>query len=106
MKRVFVLRKYIFFRWGKKTLNKVFGRNLPFCRTYCWERCRRFFFFAVGLEDECFETGFHFRFMVLWVFSRQFRVGNFGEIHVGLAVGFVSFSYFCCCYSLLYSVVF
>ena len=34
MKRVFVLRKYIFFRWGKKTLNKGFGRNLPFCRTY------------------------------------------------------------------------
>lgn len=34
MKRVFVLRKYILFRWGKKTLNKGFGRNLPFCRTY------------------------------------------------------------------------
>lgn len=41
MKRCFVLRKYIFFRWGKKTLNKGFGRNLPFCRTYvlgCWGR--------------------------------------------------------------------
>ena len=34
MKRVFVLKKYILFRWGKKTLNKGFGRNLPFCRTY------------------------------------------------------------------------
>ena len=44
MKRCFVLRKYIFFWWGKKTLNKGFGRNLPFCRTYCWERCRRFLF--------------------------------------------------------------
>ena len=41
MKRCFVLRKYIFFRWGKKTLNKGFGRNLPFCRTCvlgCWGR--------------------------------------------------------------------
>ena len=41
MKRCFVLRKYIFFWWGKKTLNKGFGRNLPFCRTYvlgCWGR--------------------------------------------------------------------
>ena len=64
------------------------------------------FCFAVGLEDECFETGFHFRFMVLWVFSRQFRVGNFSEIHVGLVVGFVSFSYFYYRCSLLYSVVF
>ena len=34
MRRVFVLRKYIFFRCVKKTLNKAFGRNLPFCRTY------------------------------------------------------------------------
>ena len=41
MKKCFVLRKYIFFWWGKKTLNKGFGRNLPFCRTYvlgCWGR--------------------------------------------------------------------
>ena len=41
MKRCFVLRKYIFFRWEKKTLNKGFGRNLPFWRTYvlgCWGR--------------------------------------------------------------------
>ena len=52
------------------------------------------FCFAVGLEDEHFESGFHFRFMVLWAFSRWFRVGNFGEIHVGLVVDFVSFSYF------------
>ena len=34
MKRCFVLRKYILSRWGKKILNKVFGCNLPFCRTY------------------------------------------------------------------------
>ena len=27
--------------------------------------------------------------MVLWVFNRCFRVGNFGEIHVGLVVCFV-----------------
>lgn len=31
------------------------------------------FCFAVGLEDERFESGFHFRFMVLWVL-----VGGFG----------------------------
>lgn len=64
------------------------------------------FCFVVGLEDERFESGFHFRFMVLWVFSRWFRVGNFGEIHVGLVVGFVSFPYFYYRLSLLYSVVF
>ena len=64
------------------------------------------FCFAVGLVDECFEAGFHFRFMILLVFSRWFRQGISGEIQGGLAVGFVSFSYFCCCYSLLYSVVF
>ena len=27
--------------------------------------------------------------MVLWVFSRWFRVGNFDKIHVSLVVGFV-----------------
>ena len=36
------------------------------------------FCFAVGLEDECFELGFHFRFMILLVFSRRFQAGNFG----------------------------
>ena len=50
---------------------------------------------VVGLRDERLESGFHFRFMVLWVLIRWFRVGFFGEIHGGLAVGFVSFSYFC-----------
>ena len=64
------------------------------------------FCFAVGLEDERFDSGFHFRFMVLWVLIRWFQVGFFGEIHGGMEVGFVSFSYFCCRYSLLYSVVF
>ena len=64
------------------------------------------FCFVVGLEDERFESGFHFRFMVLWVFSRCFQVGFFDEIRGGMAVGFVSFSYFCCRCSLLYSVVF
>lgn len=42
MKRCFVLRKYILFRWGKKILNKVFGRNLPFCRTQVWGTLRAF----------------------------------------------------------------
>ena len=54
---------------------------------------KKIYTFSLG-EDERFESGFHFRFMVLWVFSRWFQVGNFGEIHVGLVVGFVSFSYF------------
>ena len=36
------------------------------------------FCFAVGLEDECFDSGFHFRFMILLVFSRRFQAGNFG----------------------------
>lgn len=42
MKRCFVLRKYILFRGGKKTLNKGFGRNLPFCRTYVLEAMQAF----------------------------------------------------------------
>ena len=49
MKRCFVLRKYIFFRWRKKTLNKGFGRNLPFCRTYVLGCSGRFLLrFSVG----------------------------------------------------------
>ena len=49
MKKVFVLRKYIVFRWGKKTLNKGFGRNLPFCRTYVLGYSGRFLLrFSVG----------------------------------------------------------
>ena len=48
MKRCFVLRKYIFFRWGKKTLNKGFGRNLPFCRTYVLGTLRAFFVALLG----------------------------------------------------------
>ena len=51
---------------------------------------------VVGLSDERFVSGFHFRFMVLWVLIRWFQAGNFGEIHGRLAIGFVSFSYFCC----------
>ena len=52
------------------------------------------FCFAVGLEDECFEAGFHFRFMILLVFSRWFRQEILDEIQGGLALGFVSFSFF------------
>lgn len=48
MKKCFVLRKYILFRWGKKILNKVFGRNLPFCRTYVLGTLRAFFVALLG----------------------------------------------------------
>ena len=91
---------------GEEDFKQSFWAQPPFLSHIRFGSVSGVFCFSVGLEDERFESGFHFRFMILWVFSRRFRVGNFGEIHVGLAVGFVSFSYFCCCYFLLYSVVF
>ena len=91
---MFCFEKIYIFSVGEEDFKQRFGAQPPFLSHILLGAMQAFFCFAVGLEDERFESGFHFRFMVLWVFSRWFRVGNFGEIHVGLVVGFVSFSYF------------
>ena len=61
MKRVFVLKKNIFSRCVKKTLNKAFGRNLPFCRTYVLGYWGRFLLrrdvVVGGLFDRVFSLG-------------------------------------------------
>ena len=90
------MRKYILFRWGEEDFKQKFWAQPPFLSHIRFGRVAGVFCFAVGLGDERFESGFHFRFMVLWLFSRWFWVGNFCEIQGGMAVGFVSFSYFCC----------
>ena len=74
MKRCFVLRKYILFRWGKKILNKVFGRNLPFCRTYVQGALQAFSVSLQGWRTSVLSRVFIY---VLW-FSR-FLVGGFGQ---------------------------
>lgn len=79
---------------GEEDFKQSFWVQPPFLSHIRFRSVAGVFCFAVGLEDERFESGFHFRFMVLWVFSRWFWVGVFGEIHGRLAIGFVSFSYF------------
>ena len=91
---MFCFEKIYTFSLGEEDFKQRFWTQPPFLSHIRFRSVAGVFCFAVGLEDERFESGFHFRFMVLWVFSRWFRVGNFGEIHVGLVVGFVSFSYF------------
>ena len=91
---MFCFEKIYTFSLGEEDFKQRFWAQPPFLSHIRFRSSAGVFCFAVGLEDERFESGFHFRFMVLWVFSRWFRVGNFGEIHVGLIVGFVSFSYF------------
>ena len=103
---MFCFEKIYIFSVEEEDFKQRFWAQAPFLSHIRFRSGAGVFCFAVGLLDERFESGFHFRFMVLWGRSRWFRVGNFGDIHVGLAVGFVSFSYFCCCCSLLYSVVF
>ena len=74
MKRVFVLRKYILFRWGKKTLNKGFERNLPFCRTYVLGALRAFFVSLQGWRTSILSRVFIF---VSWFCG--LLVGGFGQ---------------------------
>ena len=74
MKRCFVLRKYILFRWGKKILNKAFGRNLPFCRTYVLGALRAFSVSLQGWRTSVLSRVF---ISVSW-FSR-FLVGGFRQ---------------------------
>lgn len=103
---MFCFKKIYTFSLREEDFKQSFWAQPPFLSHIRFGSVVGVFCFAVGLENERFESGFHFRFMVLWVFSRWFRVGKFGEIHGGMVVGFVSFSYFCCRCSLLYSVVF
>ena len=103
---MFCFEKIYIFSLGGEDFKQRFWAQPPFLSHIRFRSGAGVFCFAVGLDDERFESGFHFRFMVLWGFSWWFRVGNFGEIRGGIAVGFVSFSYFCCCLFLLYSVVF
>ena len=91
---MFCFEKIYIFSLGEEDFKQSFWAQPPFLSHIRFGSVAGVFCFAVGLEDERFESGFHFRFMVLWVFSRWFRVGNFVEIYVGLVVGFVSFSYF------------
>ena len=93
---MFCFKKIYTFSLGEEDFKQSFWAQPPFLSHICFGSGAGVFCFAVGLDDERFESGFHFRFMVLWVFCRWFRVGNFGEIRGGMAVGFVSFSYFCC----------
>ena len=74
MKRCFVLRKYIFFRWGKKTLNKGFGRNLPFCRTYVLGAVQAF---SVLLQ--AWRTSVLSRVFISVSWFCGFLVGGFGQ---------------------------
>ena len=74
MKRVFVLRKYIFFRWGKKTLNKGFGRNLPFCRTYVLGALQAFSVLLQACRTSILSRVF---ISVSWFCG--FLVGGFGQ---------------------------
>ena len=103
---MFCFEKIYTFSLGEEDFKQKFWVQPPFLSHICFRNGAGVFCFAVGLEDERLESGFHFRFMVLWFFSRWFQAGNFGEIHGSLAVGFVSFSYFCYRCSFLYSVVF
>ena len=103
---MFCFEKIYTFSLGEEDFKQSFWAQPPFLSHIRFGSGAGVFCFAVGLEDERFESGFHFRSMVLWVFSRWFRVGNFGEIRGGMAVSFVSFSYFSCRSSLLYSGVF
>ena len=91
---MFCFEKIYIFSLGEEDFKQRFWAQPTFLSHIGLGSVAGIFCFAVGLWGERFESGFHFRFMVLWVFSRWFRVGKFGEIHVGLAVGFVSFSYF------------
>ena len=91
---MFCFKKIYTFSLGEEDFKQSFWAQPPFLSHIRFGSVAGVLCFIVGLEDERFESGFHFRFMVLWVFSRWFRVGNFGEIHVGLVLGFVSFSYF------------
>ena len=103
---MFCFEKIYTFSLGEEDFKQRFWVQPPFLSHIRFGRVAGVFCFAVGLGDERFESGFHFCFMVLSVFSRWFQAGNFSEIHGGMVVGFVSFSYFCCRCSLLYSVVF
>ena len=91
---MFCFKKIYTFSLEEEDFKQSFWAQPPFLSHIRFGNVAGVFCFVVGLEDERFESGFHFCFMVLWVFSRWFRVGNFCEIHVGLVVGFVSFSYF------------
>ena len=61
MKRCFVLRKYIFFRWGKKILNKALGATSLFVAHRFGERCGRFLF-RCRVGGRAFWGGFLFPF--------------------------------------------
>ena len=91
---MFCFEKIYTFSLGEEDFKQKFWAQPPFLSHIRFGSGAGVFCFAVGLEDEHFESGFHFRFMVWWVFSRWFRQGISGEIQGGLAVGFVSFSYF------------
>ena len=91
---MFCFKKIYTFSVGKEDFKQSFWAQPPFLSHIRLGSVAGVFCFSVGLEDERFESGFHFRFMVLWVLIRWFQAENFGEIHGRLAVGFVSFSYF------------
>lgn len=74
MKRCFVLRKYILFRGGKKTLNKGFGRNLPFCRTYVLGALQAFSVLLQACRTSILSRVF---ISVSWFCG--FLVGGFGQ---------------------------
>ena len=91
---MFCFKKIYTFSLGEEDFKQRFWAQPPFLSHIRFGNVAGVLCFVVWLEDERFESGFHFRFMVLWVFSRWFWVGNFGEIRGGLVVGFVLFSYF------------
>ena len=93
---MFCFNKIYIFSLGEEDFKQSFWAQPPFLSHIRFGSVAGVFRFAVGLENERFESGFHFRFMVLWFLSRLFQAGNFGEIHGRVRVGFVSFSYFCC----------
>ena len=71
---MFCFEKIYIFRWGKETLNKGFGCNLPFCRTYVLGMLRAFFVALLGWATNVLSRVF---ISVSW-FSR-FLVGGFRQ---------------------------
>ena len=69
---MFCFEKIYIFSVGEEDFKQSFWAQPPFLSHIRFGSVAGVFCFAVGLEDERFESGFHFRFMVLWVFSRWF----------------------------------
>ena len=70
---MFCFKKIYTFSLGEEDFKQSFWVQPPFLSHIRFGSVAGVLCFVVGLGDERFESGFHFRFMVLWVLVGGFR---------------------------------